>query len=928
MLLFLGSMTCLADYAVSVSATSEKLVEGGDLVTHVFTITNTGTDDDVYTLVLALPDGWTSLPIPSTVSVNAGEEAIIFVNFLVSPIAAAGIYEVSLDVESSFDPAVTAQSVALVQVKTTTGLAVEWVIPPPPGQPGGAVEASFRVGNTGNTADLFRVEASASVDWESELSEEEFELAPGESRVVGLRISIPVTPERTQFVLTVVVSSLIHPALEGSLREVVTLGPPPPELVGGTLFPEWSVSGTFSIDCSGEPRLSFSGSGDIENLGKLDASVALSMDEGLYNAQARLETEAWTVNLGGGGIGSTLLSVAGKPLWSGTVEDWLSWYVLYTAAAKGIFAQYDYELASCRFSLGSDADRDLSFQEIEVEYDFPGPPSGWFTVETGTQTGSGTAIGLGGELDFEGWDLEGSYFSIGPGFPLHTPKEELQVSGSVDECPLPLSFSVAVVQREAGAPPTEYLVTSKNFALSLGLPSDSLLSFSGAVGLGLEDSDDVPQTINTVSWSLSGSISGKTPLSWSLSAGAQRLEDKIADTTVISQRVSMGVGFPVGQLSIDPSLNFRRLKDDSNTTFSSSLTVRASADVFLSPEVTITLGGSDGSLGAGISWEGAGGASFSWSGRISLCGEMTFSTQINLTLMQVFPFCGPSKGRITGIAFVDENANGHRDADETGAAGVLFGAADEQAITGDHGGFVFPPMLPGTYDLDIVTLPAGLTPGISLPLKVDVHRGEAASVWIPLEPRSWLRGRVFVDENRNGVRDGAEPGLAGVRIRVQGQAVDTVVTTDANGRFVAEARYGPLSAILDENSLPERSDLTTPVSAVVTMPMYGAVDVVFGVYQRPRPIVITFGPPTAQFSAIPASPKTGDEVRLVDESMVVEGAELVDWAWEFALGETTFSRTGNEVTVVFPEPGAWRVRLIVTDSDGLKGAVEKIIQVQ
>ena len=280
MLLVLGVGLCgVADYAVSVSTTAEKTVDSGDLVTHVFTVANTGSDPDIYQLDLSLPVGWSALPFPTTISVAPGGQGIVFVNFLVPQTAAAGAYTVEMEVASSFDPGLSVVASTGVRVRSTSGLELEWVQTLPTAQPGARVEGSFRVTNTGNATDLFRIRVSIDETLSVDLSEGEFELAPLESRIVYLRIDLPLTAAGLgQYTGLVVVSSIIHTTLQETLRVTLALGPPPPESVGGSLFPDWYVSGTFSIDCGGEPTMAFRGWGDIEGFGTLNISAGLSME--------------------------------------------------------------------------------------------------------------------------------------------------------------------------------------------------------------------------------------------------------------------------------------------------------------------------------------------------------------------------------------------------------------------------------------------------------------------------------------------------------------------------------------------------------------------------------------------------------------------------------------------------------------------------
>ena len=618
-------------------------------------------------------------------------------------------------------------------------------------------------------------------------------------------------------------------------------------------------------------------------------------------------------------------------MWSGDIQDWFTWYLLYTATARGLYGLYQNDTSSFRVSFGHDSGIGLSFQEIELKHDFPGPASAWFALESGTQSDSGTAMGIGGKLEFGGcvWEVEGSYLTISPGFPLHQPTDEIEIRGSFEACPLPFDFSATWIETEAGVSPDEYTVHGQNYAGSIQLPASSSLSMSASFAVGLQESDDTPQTIDTISRSVSMAIDGGELVTWSLTGGFQTLTDNLAATTVSSLKLSGRMGAPLGPLRVSPGVSLSALTDNLGTTYATGLSLQLNAqEWFLSPQVTLSVAGDSSAIAGQLSWSGSNGDEFVWTSEVGICDEPSFSTQLQLTLKHAFPFCGPTKGRITGYVFVDSNGNGLKESDEEGVSGVLLEAGEARAITGDQGWFVFPPMQPGLFALDILELPAGLTSGIELPLEIELWKGKEDILWIPLEPRSWLRGRVFLDANQNAVRDGGELGLSGVSVRIVGQGVDRVVTTNESGRFVVEARPGPLSAVLDVDSLPERTEPTTALSSVVEMPAYGAVDVLFGVFQRPRPVVVTFGPPNAEFAAIPASPSAGETVRFLDESSASARATLVDWQWRFELGETVLQASGASVELALPAPGAWRVRLIVTDSDGLKGAVEKVIHVR
>jgi hypothetical protein len=88
----------------------------------------------------------------------------------------------------------------------------------------------------------------------------------------------------------------------------------------------------------------------------------------------------------------------------------------------------------------------------------------------------------------------------------------------------------------------------------------------------------------------------------------------------------------------------------------------------------------------------------------------------------------------------------------------------------------------------------------------DRATGRVAAAPGPSLERSGVSGRVFLDENANGIQDPGEPGLAGVRVRV---GTSTAVS-DANGEFRVWdiVPFEPVSVQVDSLSLP--SPLVVP----------------------------------------------------------------------------------------------------------------------
>lgn len=927
-LLLTSSLVCqAANYAVSISATATKFVDVGDLVTHVFTIANQGTLDDVYTLQLAFPGNWVSLPVPTTLFVQAGATGIVFVNLSVPSTAEAGTYEIVLKATSLSDATVHAQERALVQVRSSWDFELKWVRIPPRGQPGEKLQGSFKVTNTGNSPDAYRVDVAVSAGWDADVMFSEFGLLPGESRLVEFYVLVPtMATSKTQYAITMTVTSIQNPSLEHTLSTTGQLAPPPPELVRGTLFPEWMMSADFNIDQRADPHLGLRGWGNIEGFGQIDAGVGLTM-AGIEGARAWIDTGDWSVFLDGGTIIGPFLGVSGRPLFGGHIGELGVWRLLFTKESKGFFGVLRNDTSSLRFSLGSDSVRELAFQEIALSHDFAGPASGRFQIGRGVQTESGIVWSLGGDVALEELELSGSFLSVGEGYPNQPPRTEWRIGGDYDGCPFPVSSSWTHVSQKAGTPPDEYILASNRFSVSASMLSWDILSSDLSIQVGKQRSDDLPRSIDSLSYSLDLSLSGDIPVPWSFSATSQWLHDQVAGTTTTSQQVAVGGGVEFGEISTVSSLSIQALQGATGTTTSSGLSIMLSDDRLPgSPRITFSIGG--GGLGAEgqLTWNPAPDTEVIWTWELPLCGD-GFSTGVSVVCPAVFPFCGPTKGRISGRVIVDANENATWDSGEAGVEGVLLLVDGIEAITGQDGRFVFSPSYPGVYELAIKDLPAGLVPEEAFPMEISVSAGDEPEILVLLRPQSWLRVRAFSDVNQNGQRETAERGVSGVRVFVKGDELERKMTTDASGRFIMEVSPGTYAVTLDVESLPERTEATSPEIVSVSMPEYGTVDVEFGVYQRPRPVMITFGPPTASFEFSPEAPVVGEEVHFTGTSSRAINAEIVSYAWEFRQDDVRIKLSGEETDIIFAKPGLWQIYLTVTDSNGLRGAAKKEITV-
>jgi len=144
------------------------------------------------------------------------------------------------------------------------------------------------------------------------------------------------------------------------------------------------------------------------------------------------------------------------------------------------------------------------------------------------------------------------------------------------------------------------------------------------------------------------------------------------------------------------------------------------------------------------------------------------------------------KGALKGVVFIDDNNNGILDKAESAASGITFKLGEDKAAANKNGVFIFPSVEPGEYglDIDMSTLPVGLASRIPLPHTARVKRGHTEIVNIPLVRVSRVSGIVFEDINKDGIMDEGENGLALIRVALESETFKSRDTfTAQDGRF-------------------------------------------------------------------------------------------------------------------------------------------------
>ena len=917
-------------YDAEVTTTPLKIADPGEIVTHVFTVHNNGTDSDTYDLTVNLPEDWSMLPIPDQVNVPAGSVRPVFVNVNVPGNAKAEKYDITLTAKSTGDPTLQVSGTAKIQVKSAPGLGLKWEAEPSRIGPGMTVEGRFSVSNNGNLPDRYVIDVTAPDGWTYSLEEQAVRLMPGESRTLAISITAPEIAEPgTRYRIEIKVNSEHDRQLEKTISSTGQLAPPPPERVSAELFPTWDTFTNFNVNQNGQPSFYFSGLGEIPRLGEISANLNLSAD-GFEAGRLRVMADVWGFVLNGSTISGSYLSTSGgAPLFMAEFDDFSAEF-LFTEEGKGLSLEKEGEYLDLRAVLGTDKKNgEVSFQEIDGAYEFSnGVILDGLITSAETQTESGTIVGAGLELLGEKFEIYPSFIKVDPGYPNQSPRLDTRVNVLYDEDEFTTSFGWNYTRTRLGEEPDYYHSTEHRFNVSTSINLGENIDSDFSLGFRRRKSDDKPVSNDMHSNSFSGSISGGRDLTWSIGTNYTSTRDYISDTIVNTHSIDGTLGFIIGESDHSAGISIEQMNIPEGTMVSTSFTLESEFPDFpLSPSFALSKTNNDTMFYADFSDQSPEGISLNISFSASLVKQDSVSLSISSSFPDPFRACGPTKGQVKGYIFLDENGNGRKDPGEEGVQKVLLSLNGEEAISGKGGRFAFPSVTPGKYQLGIEEVRPGLRSEQSVPRTVAVKAGERAEISIPLRPRSWIRGTAYRDANQSGSRNSGEGGMSGVVFRIRGEGITKEVRSGANGRFDVDVSPGTYTIRLDEDSLPERYEATTSTTVRVSTEKYGRTEASFGVYQKPRPVEVTFGPPTAKFTYTPEEPDIGQEILLDGSDSSAIETEITSYEWKLTHAEREITRSEKKFRIRLPEPGKWEISLTVTDKNGLKGKTVKTIMV-
>jgi len=927
-----------AAYGVGVEPAPPRSAQPGDLVTHVFTVENTGTQPDEYTLDLTPPAGWSPLPIADRIDLAPGESSRLFVTVMIPPGAEAGTYTTELRATSVNDPSQWGTAEGIVDLLPTVDLVLE-TVRVDRAQPGTEARHVIRVRNAGNVADTYRIEARATPTMTVRASPTEFTVLPGEQRDVTITVLIPTgAAPGSSYRVRVEATSHTDPTLARTLWISAAVSPPPPEEVPVDLYPELPLTLRLSLTDTTSPTLRLSIAGDIPQVGRITGTISLS-DAKLTNPAAGLRTPGWGVEWGHVSVAGAFTSISGRGLgvqWHSL--DWLTTQAVLVRAGQGLAGSLEWEGLMLR---GVTTYTTVPRARIVGEFQLSGRLGDHFSLGASfarslTEEGSSDAFRIRPSLRVE--ELAGSLemAKVSPGFPGQTPRRSFTWNLSLGRgiTPVQGTFSTTNTVALTDIGPPQVRTTTEEFTGSASLRLSDRTNVSFSLNMETKESDDVPPDTDEGSQRVRLTLTNRGPvIVWSLTGTRRVLWDDVRDSRVVATGGRISARARLGQLTwrgtYDLDYTEERLGED-QAQVSSSLSLNCSLPaVPLAPSFGLAISEGRTTLSASITWTDVAGWSLNASIEKPLAPDSGFSLSAAFTHPIPFPLFGPTYGAIRGRAFVDVDGTGRFSPGDQPVAELLLVTDVQQANTGRDGRFAFFPVLPGTYEVKIEDLPFGLRPLVELPIRVTIRAGQEVELLIPLESKSLIRGTVFHDLDQDGRRDPGEPGVSGVELLIRNAAVRETVRTDAAGRYAVEVPAGTYTVELLPESLPSRFEPTTPtdVQARVEERAFATAD--FGIWQRPRPVVVEPIAPIARFQYEPTVPRVGQEVTFdAADSRAMGDERIVSYAWEFRMGPHLIETRGEKVTVIFDHPGTWLVTLRVTDSAGQTSQSQRTVTVR
>ena len=936
--------------------TAEKEVPPDEFVSLVFSVANDSGVDRNVEYELNLPDGWTPMGQPASALIPSGEKESVFVTVQVPSTAKAGEYAVEL--EATYDSN-TSTGEASVTVKGVKG--VELTAPDTrTTKRKTELSYEFTVTNTGNIADTFYLEARSGNGWVEEVSPEKVQLFPGSSKKIIVDLYVPEDAQPGRDPLTVGVVSARDDDIADERTVYTRVLPPSPRAVGGNLYAVLpaSLEADFSHDVdtgNSSGTLNLTADGDI-GYGNLYLDFGLSdiyTENTLSWNALDFSEENFKVSTGDVGYSfSDLVWLYGRGISASFRLGKFDLYLIdltdglthsggsLTYRGDEVFLagtianlELDESLALTESVLGIFNPTESTTLELEADY-------------TPAAAREGGAFRAYGEFSSESWNMEGEAFYIGTGFAGNDRGDKgFRVSQNFSGEHYSEELYYSYLYEPPEGVQTESSVRRSRLAASLSL---DLLGLEGS-----ENSDDVERdfTFSGFAEFASAEDTGKNPVldetvqrakgSFSylyenielfLTGTGEIRTNRLAGESFSYSRIDQGIEYTLDGILLSAEITNSMTKNlTSNEVVSNSSLTNLRLETLDSPSIELAVTRTEGttsfsgeatvSAAENLELTVSGSASSGQEG-FSFSGNMGFEYDFDMPLKFLV-----TKGRVEGYIFVDENGDGERNSDEEGVEGLVLTIEDTKVASGKDGYFKFPPLLPGTYELELQDVPQNLESTVELPREVKVARGRAESVGLPLNRLGEVRVEVYEDENQNGKRENRESGVGGLGVLLSGPGGERRRTSDSTGEVTYQGLSpGEYTLTVDEDTIPPRTIITTENKEVDLKLAGGQVELIeIGTYQEPREII--FGqPPKADFLYAPLTPDPDTVVNFSGGLSVDPDGEITDYSWDFQ-SDGEVDREGKIVSYNFGAPGTYEVLLTVTDDEGNEASTSKRIEV-
>ena len=908
-------------------------------MTHVFAVSHDSSSAGAYGLTVTAPAGWDVLGVPAEVAIGPGEEATIFVTLAVPPDAAAGSYVLTLTASAAGDPADDASA----GVATRVAALNEIELVPPSGESvsvGASASYSVLVTNRGNAQDVVSITAISSRGYSLAVDPATAELSPRESRSASVTLVIPQDAAPGRDVVTVRASSTLYAGVEDEVAIFTTILPPGPDDVRGSLFESLPTQVRIGIDRSEtestfDSRVSVSTAGDVLDGAFSAQATAIhplgpgTLDVTSYLIGYRLDDASFLV----GNVSQTLSDLQAISCDGGaaTLDARFTDLALIAGGRDG-----ETRFGGCLAFGPEEVNAGLTFSDVRTETARTSAWTGLAAVEPldgwtlraeggyGVRSGKrGRAALFGTKVGTDAYTLSAAVFSVGTYFPgPRTDTAGIEASQRLRLSELSLGLSLSHVWNNVIRDPLAETLVADSFGANLTttpwdegptLQATLTLDRRRQAGPAARDEVDallaygVTETEGSFPYAFSGRVADR--LDFALGTHERTLthtqevglsldvfvvslelrEEKVVDVNldlVLRSAASASVSVRPSGAPHEASIDFRWAGDD--------LALNASFLLHAADDLSVTLGGT-------ADWDRSipGSASFGWSLEIAAAFDVPL------------PFL-VTKGRIEGRVFVDQDEDGQFDPEEAPAPGVIVFTEEGEASTAEDGRYRFSPLAPRPYSIGVRNLPPGTAFGD--PILASLAAGEVRRIDIALLPVLHVRGVVFVDANQDAQQQSGERGLPDVRVVLAGDAETSATVTDPRGEFAFSGiRPGTYTVSLDAGTLPERFQFTTEES----QPADPASDdrLSFGGFVRPRPVVVTFQPPTADATYNPVTPRAGEPVTFDASASFDFDGTIASTAWDFD-SDGTVDSSDVVATHTFALAGEARVTLTVTDDAG------------